>query len=641
MKLKIFAWLLAVLCIVLPVAGCGEKECSGHVDANKDAICDECGAAVACDPHVDADGNFACDVCGSAVTPECELHADDDKNLACDICGATLTAPCDPHKDINADNRCDVCNGAIVIVTQPLAPKDEVRVDMVVSTIPEGIAIGEYLKTAPNRLVAPANATRLGLGTLHESYYYMAEEDKETGLSNHTVTNLLNGAVIYERTETVPDEIDVKFFDCFFRVTVFDETGLEDFYYVYGDAFVESPFATQKIALEEITTVSRGFEEQRLTNQNLLFTMNGLGYAFHGTKLLAGPLDLYTFVDRPAFDRGMQGEKYGYTSYNGKIYAYDLDQWISCAYSYSIPSYYERINTFLLENGNLLLQASVQLPDNAVSYDYLAGSIKFDLVYVILSPSEKTATSVEFGYYIVAMLQPDADSIFTDRVPNRVRVHRIVNDRIDSNAAKDFVVDNNLKILYDCAETLKEWDGATDVRLVAENRYLVEIPMSKDITLRKVFDEKGEFVCELPSAAKLYDAYVVYNGKFYSYDMELLLDPEEQGYRLFESRVHNAYSILTSAPTESDFRIYYYNGVGDPVPIGEQGSYVSFHAEHGFVVSKARMIDDPTPVLYDYYNKDGEYVVTVSERVPTYQILDEKTGYYVLTAYDGSTYLVK
>ena len=47
-------------------------ECTEHVDANKDCVCDTCGAAIA---HVDADGDCVCDVCKAAV------HVDADGGL--------------------------------------------------------------------------------------------------------------------------------------------------------------------------------------------------------------------------------------------------------------------------------------------------------------------------------------------------------------------------------------------------------------------------------------------------------------------------------------------------------------------------------------------------------------------------------
>ncbi len=55
---------LLALCfaLMLTLASC-DKCKSGHVDSDKDFICDVCGSDMPCD-HMDADGDFLCDKCG-------------------------------------------------------------------------------------------------------------------------------------------------------------------------------------------------------------------------------------------------------------------------------------------------------------------------------------------------------------------------------------------------------------------------------------------------------------------------------------------------------------------------------------------------------------------------------------------------
>ena len=67
-------------------------ECTEHVDANKDCVCDTCGAAIA---HVDADKDCVCDVCKAAV------HVDADGDCVCDKCGKEY------HPDAGNDGICD------------------------------------------------------------------------------------------------------------------------------------------------------------------------------------------------------------------------------------------------------------------------------------------------------------------------------------------------------------------------------------------------------------------------------------------------------------------------------------------------------------------------------------------------------
>ena len=67
-------------------------ECTEHVDANKDCVCDTCGAAIA---HVDATNDCVCDVCKAAV------HVDADGDCVCDKCKKEY------HPDADNNGICD------------------------------------------------------------------------------------------------------------------------------------------------------------------------------------------------------------------------------------------------------------------------------------------------------------------------------------------------------------------------------------------------------------------------------------------------------------------------------------------------------------------------------------------------------
>ena len=79
---KIFSLLLCIALIAscaLALASCGDDPCTEHVDTDKDAKCDNCGAAVEpepCTEHTDADGDYLCDDCGAAVLPEGPVQVD-------------------------------------------------------------------------------------------------------------------------------------------------------------------------------------------------------------------------------------------------------------------------------------------------------------------------------------------------------------------------------------------------------------------------------------------------------------------------------------------------------------------------------------------------------------------------------------
>ena len=101
MKNRIFCLLLAMIMVVGMLASCtptATTPCS-HPDANKDGVCDSCGASVpvtppVCTEHVDEDGDGFCDSegCTEEVETVC-THEDEDEDDVCDLCAAVLIQP--------------------------------------------------------------------------------------------------------------------------------------------------------------------------------------------------------------------------------------------------------------------------------------------------------------------------------------------------------------------------------------------------------------------------------------------------------------------------------------------------------------------------------------------------------------------
>ncbi len=128
---KTALFLAIILVFSLALTSCdfwpfGQKECTEHVDANGDYICDNCEAELKipdlppeCEEHKDEDGDEKCDDCGADVPasqpPVCDDHKDEDGDGKCDDCGEGLPVPpnppvCEEHKDENGDYKCDNCD---------------------------------------------------------------------------------------------------------------------------------------------------------------------------------------------------------------------------------------------------------------------------------------------------------------------------------------------------------------------------------------------------------------------------------------------------------------------------------------------------------------------------------------------------
>lgn len=108
--------------------------CYEHTDANKDGICDVCGAHVKiddggeetpspsdipgnpCTEHVDHNLDGVCDVCGANISAPAHDHIDGDGDGHCDICNATMVV-CNDHVDANGDGICENCGATMPVVT--------------------------------------------------------------------------------------------------------------------------------------------------------------------------------------------------------------------------------------------------------------------------------------------------------------------------------------------------------------------------------------------------------------------------------------------------------------------------------------------------------------------------------------------
>ena len=133
---KLLALLLISCMLMTTLASCDlfPTECTEHVDADGDYVCDNCEAELkkpdpkppVCEEHKDEDGDEKCDACGADVPkpqpPACTEHKDEDGDEKCDDCGADVPKPqppaCTEHKDEDGDEKCDAC-GADVPKPQP------------------------------------------------------------------------------------------------------------------------------------------------------------------------------------------------------------------------------------------------------------------------------------------------------------------------------------------------------------------------------------------------------------------------------------------------------------------------------------------------------------------------------------------
>ena len=575
MKIKAFALILCIiLCFSVLMVGC-QKECTGHVDEDKNAKCDICKADV-CLTHTDADNDAICEVCGMRTIPECELHTDADKDRVCDVCKVTLPEPC-AHEDVDANGYCDKCNGAIVVIDQPAVPEKGERVEMVVNEIPKDVPLSAYINGySPKTYTSCVEVDNI----LNSCYGLDSNYIESTGKYEYAIKNLATG----ETTLKVSLGYDSN---------VYNESGLlcvRD-----GDTYTYYSYAGEKL-LEQ--TGSADVESDKVNDWRYVHFKETV-YVVDTTtyNIVAKDLDPKTLVKYPKFD--VHNDRFGYVEYNNTIYVYDLTKVSDCVYSYSIPSYYEDADWFVLENGNVVVQGKVELKADAISYDFLEDGDKYDIVYDMIDPAAKAVNSVEFGYYIETLGQPRETSVYNENALNLANIYCITNDRIDRNA-KTVVVDNELKVLFDVTAVFGS--NFPNITAVAEDRYLVErsVGYNDSETIREVLNGKGEHITYLSENVTITAGAMAYDKKLFTLDMQQIDTFKE--YRVVDAK--SGYAVL-----ERDGRYYIYNGDKELVDIGymcptrhEFGVIVDNGSERVVYGANGQEIFR----TYGYYNYDYE-----------------------------------
>lgn len=665
MKFKAFALIIAILCLAMVFAGCKDTEttCTSHVDKNKDGKCDVCGAAVEiiCTEHVDADTDGKCDVCGAEVEITCTEHKDADNNGKCDICDADMPQQkpaCETHVDADADGYCDGCNGAIVVIYEKIEPTTEERVPMIVSRISEDASMTDYIVTTVEELTSVKTAELSGkeFSLLNKSInanlarYDIVKEDGETGeVLYHTygIYDVMTGKDLYKANNEYKGAVDGAWKtvsintdnDYYFEVTTTvveprgeDDPIVERSYECYTYDGIKRYSVNWKSNNDDNTS----WDDVKVDpNWN---EKNGIGYITFGDKVYAFDCDTkeYTgfsfdkdkLVYRPSFDN-VVGD-YGYVEYDDKLFVYDLTKWRECIYSHELEngmfSAYD--DWFVLSNGNVLIQRITPVPSDSVSYDVLAGSSKYNLEYTLVDIAEKKATNVEFGYYI-----EDAwgvsDSSFFENADNLFVVHEIENSNIKSATLYLLVsntvsADGQLQITCDVTE-VENWS------LVDDGLFVVRESYDSYTSTRKIVDKSGNLITYIPEGAIIGDNCIWYDGDYYNFKMELIIDCDK--YTVEE--MEDTYAILSETieiDGSSITNYYYYNFKTSKNPEALDSSCVSVKTyEWGYIMRSERLTDSgDTKETYTLYNADGDKLCDVCGDDASCNEID---GGYVVNVY--------
>lgn len=224
---------------------------------------------------------------------------------------------------------------------------------------------------------------------------------------------------------------------------------------------------------------------------------------------------------------------------NGRYYRFDTASFSvydsSCAY-YDLVVYESADSTeaHLLANGNVLIQYTFNLPDDAKKYDYFENSRKKSVKTYLWRADKKSVSEIDLDYVVNTVIpiteedrkeEKETTGIVTSRkIDNLAMVSPIQNGRLQ--AARMIVLQNNGSVKYDLSKMFKGIVAAP-------------FPVAKDVFSYITrdgqsfcVDKKGKLLGNISGAEATNEKFLLADGKVYDRSFTLLFSYEAEGYTL-------------------------------------------------------------------------------------------------------------
>lgn len=673
MKGKIIALLTATLCVGTMFTACGGDDslcASGHIDGDKDHLCDNCKSAVV--------------LVTEKLPAEEELKVDMVVNAL-------------PTEDKNADYVNTTFEGVDAIKGE--VKKEKYGVSKGRTLVDEPVVEGTkttsiYETVSVNSVRANIKAVRITKETVVVDTAN-SENDSHTFNIDYILYDVVQDKELFKKSVTCKDAADWATAQYKFEVygknmykvttasiefentTDYDDIKkiviTEDLYDMAGNLLVtekHDPIYSFTSFVPKINPVPGS-----LNNGETTWKVDGVTYVFDGetNKLVFKTEKDQLLFDRPEFDQ-VVGDK-GYVYENSRLYVFNLKstEWVDCIYTYDVASYNSDVKVFYMDNGNVLIQSKVDSV-SSVNYDIVESEVKKDLVYTMIDFSGETVAvkEVEFGYYINYMAVTSEDNMPTLKAGlNLANVNPIVDYKINTNETIIVAVDKDLNIVWDYDKTLLGQTNAAP-ELVADGLFKVRVAYDNVTTRTAVVDTEGKFLNWIPMNAIEENGFLKIGGSLYSYKLDLVIDAEDYTivdkgdyYMLYEEVYKEVPEGSEDLPEYLGTNVYYFSSaVSAPVKVVDYTKNTTTTAEvEGKTIetTTAYSLDASTSdyftikcvvnvkvngvlsakdssVAYDVYNAAGEKLVSVDNAVSS---ITPNADFVVIALENGDKYIVR
>ena len=340
-----------------------------------------------------------------------------------------------------------------------------------------------------------------------------------------------------------------------------------------------------------------------------LFVFNGTVYRVSGntTTEVGKSAFLPNIAD---FDETTAG--YYYKTSSSEVYVYDSNLKPVSSWVYASDDDMGTSETFVLANGNVLIQTQRVLSNDAKKYDYevpgYLGTMKIDVVSYIMNPKNGKLREVNLDYVVTSVMINDGTEGINAKIKNIAEIHLIEDKRIlnAEEAVKMVSLKDNGKIDGYLFEGLVNFDPYGEFAWLAKDRFAYE-SMSGEYYIT---DQSGKTIATVSSISNYNEIGVVIGGVIYdwslgnAYDLEenemeivrtmancfILQDDEGTYYRYamnnpqkIDGTVYDIYYSYYVVNTEDgDYEVY--NNAGTKIGTFESNPYVVASFEGNYIV---------------------------------------------------------
>lgn len=322
--------------------------------------------------------------------------------------------------------------------------------------------------------------------------------------------------------------------------------------------------------------------------------------------------------------------------YKDKVVVLDLD--FTPVYTYLFPAAAEETFCTVLDNGNLFVQYTVKLPEDASEYDLFDEDVKYEFHTVLVDVAKKSEKALDIDAHVQpytgTALRDIEGTQFAESIENFAIVTPIIDKKMAENANYIYaaLLSNDGKL-----EKIEFVDnqGSSLPTMIAENLYYL---VTHDGAV--LLNEKGEVVKTLNSGLRHVGDYFVGTRAIYDLELNEIYDFADNDASLMgtvgdsifiKQNSKKGYDILLLNDELDLESIYTYKNSTKE----EKRAVFTFESKFGYTIY------DPETKVTEYFDANGESFKEMKigiEEIASYNdtiifagMQDSKLVYYIMT----------